>query len=61
MTRTQSKIAAETAGLPIRRADPTSDQWQMIWRLYMKYRTLPPSAIYEGLSASQILRIPPIH
>jgi hypothetical protein len=53
--------AAEEAGLPIRRADPNSQQWQLIWRLYMKYRTLPPAGIYEGLYASQILRMPPMH
>lgn len=50
--------AATGAGLPIRRADPTSEQWQLIWRLYMKYRTLPPAGIYEGKYASQIMRVP---
>lgn len=50
--------AAMTAGLPIRRADPQSEQWQLIWRLYMKYRTLPGVGIYEGKDASQIMRLP---
>ncbi len=46
---------AHRAGLPVRVLDPRSEQWQAVWRLYMKYRTLPPVGIYEGRSASQIL------
>jgi hypothetical protein len=44
---------AESAGLPVIRADPRSDQWQLIWRLWTKYFPLQ-SHVYEGRVASQI-------
>ncbi len=49
---------ARGAGLPVRAVEPRSTQWQMLWRLYMKYRTLPPDVVgvYEGVRASQVLR-----
>lgn len=48
---------AKRAGLPVNVLDPGSDQWQMIWRLYMKYVTIPgQNGIYEGEHASQVLR-----
>ncbi len=48
---------AERAGLPVNVLDPRSDQWQMIWRLYTKYVTIPgQNGIYEGEHASQVLR-----
>lgn len=49
---------ALAAGLPVQELDYSSDQWQLIWRLYMKYRTIPANGIYEGLYASQVL--PPL-
>lgn len=42
---------AINAGLPVKDADPLSEQWQMIWRLWTKYYTLGTS-IYEGERAS---------
>ncbi len=50
--------AARRAGLPVRVVDPRSPQWQLIWRLYIKYRTLPLSGVYEGVAASQV--VPPM-
>jgi hypothetical protein len=41
------------AGLPVIRADPKGEQWQIIWRLWAKYFTLN-SYVYEGRLASQI-------
>lgn len=46
---------AIAAGLPVQNLDPRSWQWQLIWRLWMKYEVLPPSSVYEGEHSSQIL------
>ncbi len=49
--------AAAAAGLPVRVVDPRSPRWTLLWRLYMKDRTLPPEiGVYEGLYASQLLK-----
>lgn len=45
---------ARKAGLPIVDADPRSDQWQVIWRLWAKYFELN-SWVYEGVRASHVL------
>lgn len=48
---------ARRAGLPVIDLDPGSNHWQMIWRLYTKYLTVPGlNGIYEGEHASQVLR-----
>lgn len=49
---------AEAAGLPVTKADPQSEQWQMIWRLWAKYFALGPPRMYEGRSASKMLPWP---
>ncbi len=46
---------AQKAGLPVLDADPNSDQWQMIWRLWAKYFALD-SYVYEGRLASQVAK-----
>jgi len=43
---------ADKMGLPITFADPKSDQWQLIWRLWMKYWSTG-QRIYEGSSVSK--------
>jgi serine dehydrogenase proteinase len=46
---------AEHAGLPVVKADPRGEQWQLIWRLFTKYLALgagPQFAVYEGSRAS---------
>lgn len=48
--------AAQDAGLPVRYVEPRSPQWQLIWRLFMRYQTVPHNGVYEGLYASQVLR-----
>lgn len=45
---------ARKVGLPIVDADPRSDQWQVIWRLWAKYFELN-SWVYEGVRASHVL------
>lgn len=53
--------AIET-GLPVTKADPFSEQWQMIWRLYAKYFELAshgPMLIYEGDRSSQVRPLAP--
>lgn len=48
---------AQQAGLPVIDLDPRSEQWQLMWRLYTKYVTIPGhKGIYEGEHASQVLR-----
>lgn len=49
---------AATAGLPVVELDPRSEQWQMVWRLFMKYMTIHGHrvGVYEGEYASQVLR-----
>lgn len=51
---------ALAAGLPIVEVDPRSDQWKIIWRLWVKYFALGLGGIYEGRSASQILPPPAV-
>jgi hypothetical protein len=41
------------AGLPVIEADPNSEQWQIIWRLWTKYFALD-AFVYEGRLASQV-------
>jgi hypothetical protein len=41
-------------GLPVTRANPRSDQWQMIWRLWIKYWS-SNTRTYEGLTASKLI------
>lgn len=48
---------AEAAGLPVIHADPDSDQWRLLWRLWTKYFTLGPSRVYEGRLASHVMPI----
>lgn len=50
--------AALEAGLPVTVLDPSSRQWQFIWRLWVKY-ALIQAPVYEGAYSSQILRLPP--
>ena len=50
---------AETAGLPVLKADPSEKQWQLIWRLWAKYFALGHLSkqfygIYESSRVSQI-------
>lgn len=40
-------------GLPVVEADPASEQWKMIWRLWAKYYALGPMRVYEGERASK--------
>lgn len=46
---------AKTAGLPVKEADPRSDQWKLIWLLWARYFSLFPSRIYEGRRASRVI------
>ena len=46
-------IDAHRVGLPVIDADPQSDQWKIVWRLWAKYFTLN-SFVYEGRLASQV-------
>ena len=45
-----SAIDAKAAELPVQEANPQSEQWQMIWRLWAKYSqlALQGQSIYEG-------------
>ena len=48
---------ARKAGLPVIKADPSEDQWQLIWRLWVKYFTIDREfsfGIYENTAVSQI-------
>lgn len=46
---------AKDAGLPVVEADPASEQWQMIWRLWTKYWALGPVVhAYEAERASNV-------
>jgi Serine dehydrogenase proteinase len=49
---------AQKAGLPAEAVDPSSDQWQRIWRLWAKYFAMGPPRVYEGVKASIILPWP---
>jgi hypothetical protein len=46
---------ASNVGLPVEEADPASDQWKMIWRLWAKYFALMPLRVYEGEKASKTI------
>lgn len=48
---------AISAGLPVEKLDPSSVQWQLIWRLWTKY-VLLGARIYEGRYSSQVLPFP---
>jgi hypothetical protein len=41
------------AGLPVIQADPNSEQWQIVWRLWAKYFALD-AYVYEGRLASHV-------
>ena len=45
---------AERCGLPVQHADPRSEQWELIWRLWIKYFA-SNMRTYEGLVASKIV------
>lgn len=45
---------ALSAGLPIIKASDNSEQWDLLWRLWMKY-FVQQMRIYEGAYASQII------
>ena len=49
---------ALAAGLPVITADPVSEQWQLIWRLWAKYFAMGPPRVYEGHVASHIFDWP---
>ncbi len=51
---TFSATDAESCGLPVKHADPRSEQWELIWRLWMKYFA-GNMRTYEGLVASKII------
>ena len=46
---------AAKAGLPIIKADPSGQQWQMIWRLWAKYFAMGTPRVYEGRIASHVI------
>ncbi len=41
-------------GLPVEEADPASNRWQALWRLWTKYAVLNATRIYEGQTASYV-------
>ena len=45
---------AQAAGLPVRKLDPSGEEWREIWRLWSRYVVLPQSTVYEGAQASQM-------
>jgi ATP-dependent protease ClpP protease subunit len=50
---------AKDAGLPVEIADPRSDQWRLVWRLYAKYFMMgagPGFGMYEGANASRTVQ-----
>ena len=52
-----SATDASEAGLPVIKADPLGEHWQLIWRLWAKYFALGPrlySGVYENARVSQI-------
>jgi hypothetical protein len=49
-----SAADAEKVGLPVKHADPTGEQWRLIWRLWTKYYALE-SFVAEGALASQVV------
>lgn len=45
---------AKDYGLPVEEADPRSDQWRMIWKLWTKYYTLNSPAVFESAYSSHV-------
>ena len=61
-TEHRAIVSADDAmrcGLPVRVADPGSEQWRAIWRLWTKYLVLGAEYVYEGELASQIAKPAP--
>jgi hypothetical protein len=52
---------AKASGLPVTIADPASEQWQRVWRLWAKYFALWPVRVYEGDKASVVHRLTPFN
>lgn len=50
-----SAADAARLGLPVEEADPASDHWQSVWRLWMKYAVLNAVRVYEGQRASYVV------
>jgi hypothetical protein len=55
-----SAKAAKGFGLPAVEADPTSEQWKIIWMLWTRYFAMGcfpvgPRAVYEGRRASHVI------
>ena len=40
--------------LPVKKLTPQSDQWRMIWQLWIRYFSMGLVSVYEGEQASQI-------
>ena len=40
--------------LPVQKLSPQSDQWKMIWQLWIRYFNMGLESVYEGERASQI-------
>ena len=51
---TVSAADAAKLDLPVTHADPASDQWCRIWRLWVEYFNLAETRVYEGARASQL-------
>jgi len=56
-----SAPAARRHGLPVELADPASDQWRLIWSLWVRYVHLGcfpvgQSSVYEGQRASHVMQ-----
>src|SRR3990172_4490431 len=47
--------AALATGLPVVKADPSGEQWEIIWRLWAKYFAMGPPRVYEGRMASHVM------
>jgi hypothetical protein len=45
--------------LPVQKLSPKSDQWKMIWQLWIRYFNMGSVSIYEGDRASQIFNAIP--
>lgn len=45
---------AKRYGLPVDEADPLSDRWRAVWRLWAKYLVLGSATVYEGELASHV-------
>ena len=52
---------AAAAGLPVIKADLSSDEWALLWQLWVRYFAIGPNRrIYEGRNASIVLGLPPV-